>query len=38
MADLFRERNAKQRQEHLELQRNIAQARDRTKITTGNDL
>jgi len=38
VSDLFRERNAKRRLEHLELQQNIIQARDRTKTTTVNDL
>jgi hypothetical protein len=38
VTDLFRERNAKQRLEHLELQQNIAQARDRVKTTTVDDL
>jgi hypothetical protein len=38
VADLFRERNAKQRQEHLELQQNIAQARERAKRTSVNDF
>jgi hypothetical protein len=37
VTDLFRERNAKQRLEHLELQQNIAQARDRVKTTTVDD-
>jgi len=38
VVDLFRERNAKQRLEHLELQRNILQARNNAKQTTVNDL
>jgi hypothetical protein len=38
VADLFRERSAKQRLEHLELQQNITQARDKAKTTTVNDL
>ncbi|CAF0811939.1 unnamed protein product [Rotaria sp. Silwood1] len=38
VTDLFRERSAKKRLEHLELQRNIAKARDSTKTTTGKDL
>jgi hypothetical protein len=38
VTDLFKERNAKERLEHLELQRNIAQARATAKTTTVNDL
>jgi hypothetical protein len=38
VVDLFRERNAKKRLEHLELQRNILQARNNAKQTTVNDL
>ncbi|CAF0885987.1 unnamed protein product [Rotaria sordida] len=38
VTDLFRERNAKKRLEHLELQRSISKARDSAKTTTVKDL
>ncbi|CAF1110646.1 unnamed protein product [Adineta steineri] len=36
--DVFRDRSAKQKLEHIELQRNIMQARNNAKTTTVNDL
>lgn len=38
VTDVFRERSAKQRLEHLELQRNIARARDMAKSSGTKDL